>query len=64
MATEKIGKVGGKYGINLTLKRELTPKEAEFINKVLDMTVSALRLNLRDDVALEKPNHAKCPNPR
>jgi hypothetical protein len=56
-----IGKKGVKYGVNLQLKRGLTPEEADFIEKTLDMTTSALRLHLKDDVAFEKPNKPKPP---
>jgi hypothetical protein len=55
MATDKIGKKGDKYGINLELLRPLTPAEADFVEKTLEMTASALRLHLKEDVAKEKP---------
>ena len=61
MATDKIGKKGDKYGVTLELQRELTPEEADFVAKTLEMTASALRLHLKDDVALEKPNKPKRP---
>jgi hypothetical protein len=55
MATKTIGKKGDTYGVNIELQRELTPEEADFVAKTLEMTASALRLHLKDDVALEKP---------
>jgi len=55
MAKEKTGKKGGTYGINIELQRELTPQEADFVEKTLEMTASALRLHLKEDVAKEKP---------
>ncbi|MGO4879817.1 MAG: hypothetical protein ACLP59_03225 [Bryobacteraceae bacterium] len=62
MPKEKaVGKKGEKYGVNLELKRELTKEEADLIAKTLDMTVSALRLHLKDDAAVEKPNKPKPP---
>ena len=61
MATQTVGKKGEKYGVNLELQRELTPEEADFVSKTLDMTASALRLHLKDDVAFEKPNKPKRP---
>jgi hypothetical protein len=61
MATKPSSKKGDKYGVNLELLRELTPEEADFIAKTLDMTTSALRLHLKDGVAVEKPNKPKRP---
>ncbi|MGC9949134.1 MAG: hypothetical protein ABSF64_22430 [Bryobacteraceae bacterium] len=61
MATDKIGKKGDTYGVNLELQRELTSEEADFVAKTLEMTASALRLHLKDDVAFEKPNKPKRP---
>ena len=57
----KSGKAGDKYGVNVELKRELTADEADFVRKTLDMTASALRLHLKDDAAVEKPNKPKPP---
>jgi hypothetical protein len=62
MATEKkTGKAGEKYGVNVELKRELSKEEADFLAKTLEMTASALRLHLKDDAAVEKPNKPKPP---
>jgi hypothetical protein len=55
MAKAKPGKKGDKYGIHLELLRDLTPEEADFVDKTLEMTASALRLHLKEDVAKEKP---------
>jgi uncharacterized protein (DUF2384 family) len=53
--TKNTGKKGETYGVNLTLKRDLTPEESEHLSKVLDVTESALRLFLKDDIAQNKP---------
>ena len=49
------GKKGDVYGVNLTLKRDLTPEETDHLSKVLDVTDSAIRLFLNDDVSNNKP---------
>ena len=61
MATDDPCKEGKKYGISFQVQRDLTPEEADHVAKTLKMTVSALRLSLKDNVICEKPNAPRAP---